>query len=177
MILETILIIIIGTIFHFTYDISKHNKVVGLFSAVNESTWEHIKIGLTATFILTLVDGYIYGTNPNYFIAKSLSLIIIILLIPVIFYTYTQFTKKPILAVDIMSFIITIICSQLIFRSVLNIDKLPFIYNYIGLIIMFIIFGSYMVLTILPIKSFIFKDPITNKYGIKGHNHEEHHHH
>ena len=25
-----------------------------------------------------------------------------------------------------------------------------------------------MVLTLLPIKNFLFKDPITNKYGIKG---------
>ena len=36
------------------------------------------------------------------------------------------------------------------------------------------VFGFYMVLTLLPIKNFLFKDPITNKYGIKGHSHHEH---
>ncbi len=177
MILEIILIILIGTCLHFTYELSKHNKVVALFSAVNESTWEHIKIGLTATFILTLVDGYVYGLNPNYFIAKSLSLLTIVVLIPLLFYTYTAITKKAILPVDIISFILTIICSQLVFKHFLNINSIPFIYNYLGLIVMFIIFGFYMILTILPMKNFIFKDPITHKYGLRGHSHMEHHHH
>ena len=66
---------IIGTLLHFTYDFSNHNKVVALFSAVNESTWEHIKIAVTPFFIWSLVDGYIYGLNPNYFIGKALGLI------------------------------------------------------------------------------------------------------
>ena len=49
-IISIIVISLIGTLSHFLYDISKHNKVVGLFAAVNESTWEHIKIALTPTF-------------------------------------------------------------------------------------------------------------------------------
>ena len=42
------------------------------------------------------------------------------------------------------------------------------------IIVLFIIFGSYMVLTLLPIKNFLFKDPITKRYGIRGHSHHEH---
>lgn len=47
MLLSIIIISIVGTISHFLYDISNHNKIVGLFTAVNESIWEHIKIALT----------------------------------------------------------------------------------------------------------------------------------
>lgn len=50
-IIGIIFISIIGTLLHFMYEFSGHNKIVSLFAAVNESTWEHIKIALTPTFI------------------------------------------------------------------------------------------------------------------------------
>lgn len=169
MILEIIAISIIGTLLHFAYDFSNHNKIVALFAAVNESTWEHIKLSLGATFIISVVDAVYLGSNPNYFLAKCLSLLVLILLIPIIFYGYTHFTKKPILIVDILSFYVAIICSQLLFYYILDLEKLNFVSTYIGTIGTFVIFGFYMVLTLLPIKSFLFKDPITKKYGIKAH--------
>lgn len=45
-----IVISIVGTLLHFLYEMSGHNKIVAIFAAVNESTWEHIKIALTPTF-------------------------------------------------------------------------------------------------------------------------------
>ena len=167
--LSIIIISILGTFFHFLYDISKHNKVVGLFAAVNESTWEHIKIALTPTILWGIYDGYIYGTNPNYFTAKLSSLLILITFIPTIFYLYKYFTNKPIIIVDILIFYIAIILSQFSFYSIIKLQTLGFTINYLSCIGIFIVFGFYMVLTLLPIKSFIFKDPITNKFGFKGH--------
>lgn len=167
--LSIIIISILGTFFHFLYDISKHNKVVGLFAAVNESTWEHIKIALTPTILWGIYDGYIYGTNPNYFTAKLSSLLILITFIPTIFYLYKYFTNKPIIIVDILIFYIAIILSQFSFYNIIKLQALGFTINYLSCIGIFITFGFYMVLTLLPIKSFIFKDPITNKFGFKGH--------
>ena len=167
--LSIIIISILGTLFHFLYDISKHNKVVGLFAAVNESTWEHIKIALTPTILWSIYDGYIYGRNPNYFTAKLSSLLILITFIPTIFYLYKYFTNKPIIIVDILIFYIAIILSQFSFYSIIKLQTLGFATNYLSCIGIFIVFGFYMVLTLLPIKSFIFKDPITNKFGFKGH--------
>lgn len=173
-IIGIIFIALIGTLLHFTYELSNHNKVVALFSAVNESTWEHIKIALTPTFIWTLYDGAVYGINNNYFIAKTASLLVIIFLIPILFYTYKIFTKKSKLPIDIIIFYITIITSSLVFKYILNLKDLPYYITYISLVLMFITFGLYMTLTLLPIKNFLFKDPITNKYGLKGHSHHHH---
>ncbi len=173
-IIGIIFIALIGTLLHFTYELSDHNKVVALFSAVNESTWEHIKIALTPTFIWTLYDGAVYGIYNNYFIAKTASLLVIIFLIPILFYTYKIFTKKSKLPIDIIIFYITIITSSLVFKYILNLKDLPYYITYISLVLMFIIFGLYMTLTLLPIKNFLFKDPITNKYGLKGHSHHHH---
>ncbi|MBQ6282864.1 MAG: hypothetical protein IJK66_04980 [Bacilli bacterium] len=164
-----IVISIIGTLSHFLYDITSHNKIIGLFTAVNESTWEHIKIALTPTLLWSLVDGYIYGMNSNYFLAKFVSLIIIILLMPIIYYGYQFILKKEIVIFNIMSFYIVIICSQLAFNYLIRINSIEFIYNYLSCIGIFLVFGGYMIHTLLPAKNFIFKDPITDKYGFKGH--------
>ena len=172
-----ILIAIVGTLLHFTYEFSHHNKFVAIFSAVNESTWEHIKICMTPTILWSLYDGYVYGMNSNYLIGKSLCLLTIILLIPILFYTYTLFTKKSILFIDVICFYITVICSQMVFNYFINIKELPFIYTYLSCILLFIEVGAYMFLTYRPLKNFIFKDPITNKYGLEGHPCNHHHHH
>lgn len=173
-IIGIIFISIIGTLLHFMYEWSGHNKIVSLFAAVNESTWEHIKIALTPTFIWTLYDGAIYGMNKNYFIAKTSSILVIIILIPLLFYAYQLITKKSILVVDIIIFYLAIIISNLTFSYIINIEPLHFFYSYISVVVLFIIFGFYMVLTLLPIKNFLFKDPITKRYGIRGHSHHEH---
>lgn len=39
-----IFISVLGVLLHFTYEWSGDTAVVGLFSAVNESTWEHLKL-------------------------------------------------------------------------------------------------------------------------------------
>ena len=70
-----IVISVIGTLSHFLYDFSNQNKIIGIFTSVNESTWEHIKIALTPTIFWSLIDGIIYGTNPNYFFSKCISLL------------------------------------------------------------------------------------------------------
>lgn len=173
-ILGILFVSILGTILHFMYDWSNHNKFVSIFAAVNESTWEHIKIALTPSFIWMLYDGAKYGLNPNYFVAKTTSLLVIIILIPLLFYLYQLFTKKTILAVDIIIFYVAIIVSNLLFNYIICLNPVSFFITYFAVIILFVIFGFFMVVTLMPIKSFMFKDPITNKYGVKGHSHHEH---
>ena len=169
LIISIIVISALGTLFHFLYDISSHNKIMGLFSAVNESTWEHIKIALTPTLLWSIVDGYLFGSNPNYFIAKFISILIIIVLIPVLFYGYKIFTKKDLFILNILIFYISIIASQYAFYYIINMNEINFIFRYLSCIGIFILFGGYMIHTLMPAKNLIFKDPITSKYGYKGH--------
>ena len=167
--ISIIVISLVGTLAHFLYDISGHNKIVGLFTAVNESTWEHIKIALTPTFIWSLIDGYKYGLNPNYYPAKICSLLVITIVIPIIFYSYRFLFKKDIVIINISSFYIAIILSQIVFNYILKLNGFNYIYQYISCVSLFIFFGCYLLLTLLPLEIFIFKDPITKKYGYKGH--------
>ena len=173
--ISIVFIAIVGTFLHFLYELSRHNKLVAIFAAVNESTWEHIKICMTTTILWSLYDGFVYGMNVNFLIGKALSLLTIILLIPVLFYIYTAFTKKAILWVDIVCFYVVVICSQLVFNYFINIHALSFIYTYLSCILLFIEISAYVFLTFNPLKNFIFEDPITHKYGLLGHHHVHKH--
>lgn len=169
MIFSIVVISIIGTISHFMYDISNHNKIVGLFSAVNESTWEHIKIALTPTLLWGIIDGFIYGNNLNYFLAKFVSLFVIIILMPLLYYGHKAIIKREIFVLDIISFYIVIIVSQYLFYVLLRVNNVPYVIRYLSCAGTFLLFGGYMIHTLMPAKSFLFKDPISNKYGFKGH--------
>ena len=46
---------ILGTILHFLYEWSGDNKIIASFSAVNESTWEHLKLVFFPMLITTIV--------------------------------------------------------------------------------------------------------------------------
>lgn len=173
MIIEIILICLIGTLLHFTYEWSHHNKVVAYFSAVNESTWEHIKIALTPTFIYTIIDYFILDGN-NFFFAKFMCMFSIILIIPILFYSYTAFTKKAILPLDVICFYVTITISQIVSNYIMNEPNLGNeVFGIIGIIVIFIM---YSLLTYFAPKNFLFKDPITKKYGLEGHPCHEHGH-
>ena len=172
MLTSIVLISLLGTIAHFLYDLSDHNKLVGLFCAVNESVWEHIKIALTPTILWGLIDGIIYGTNPNYFLAKFVSLAVIIIIIPFLYYGYRLLTKKDMFVIDIMIFYIAIILSQFVFFKLLRIAPIPYFCKYLSVIGLFIIFTGYLIHTFMPGKNKIFKDPITKKAGFEGHSHK-----
>ena len=167
MILNIIVISVIGTIGHFLYEFSNHNKVVALFAAVNESLWEHIKIALTPTFLWAIYDGFEYGGNPNYFIAKFISLISVIIFIPLIYYLYTLMIKKHILFIDIIIFYLSIVISQILFKYFINLQGLDFIYQYLSCIGIFVIFGIYMSATYCLLKQKYSKTLLPINMGLK----------
>lgn len=172
-----IFIIILGCLGHFIYEWSNHNKLIGYFFAVNESTWEHIKLAIGPSLIWFILEIHVYSGNDMLMFSKLISILVMMILIPILFYTYTHFTKKSILIVDIISFIIAVIVGEYIFHVLININYSSVLLNHIGIIGLIVIFILYLTSTYTPYKNFIYKDPITKKYGIDGHSHHEHHNH
>ena len=69
-----IFISVLGVLLHFTYEWSGDNAVVGLFSAVNESTWEHLKLLFFPFLLLTILEVLLRGNMlPEQFLHGSLS--------------------------------------------------------------------------------------------------------
>lgn len=58
---------ILGTILHFLYEWSGDNKIIASFSAVNESTWEHLKLVFFPMLITTIIGFWIIGKDNKKF--------------------------------------------------------------------------------------------------------------
>lgn len=167
--ISVVVIFTLGSLAHFLYEIAHHNKIIGLFTAVNESTWEHIKIAITPTFLWSALDGFIFGTDPNYFTAKLVSLLILTFFIPLVYYSYRRAVKHSILPIDIMVFAVAIVLAQLSFFAIIDQPAVPYWATYLSTVMTFIFFGAYMTLTLYPLRNIIFRDPITGKYGFPAH--------
>src|SRR5690554_1018981 len=93
--------VIIGTFLHFTYEWSGNSKVVGLFSPINESVWEHLKLGyFTLTFFIFIEYWFLKKHTQNYAIAKAVGVIDMSIFIVLIHYTYEFIFKDSNVVVD-----------------------------------------------------------------------------
>lgn len=101
---------ILGTLSHFFYEWSGSLSVIGLFSPVNESTWEHCKLLFFPMLIYSwFMSRKLKLSYPCITSALLTALLSGSLLIPVLFYTYTGILGFHLLALDMITFIACII--------------------------------------------------------------------
>lgn len=164
-IFSTILTMILGTLLHFTFEWSGNNSFVATFSAVNESTWEHLKL-IFFPMILTTIIGYFYiGKNTsNFLCSKLIGIITAISFTVIFFYTYTGILGANFAFIDISIFFIAVLLGEYITYKLLLSD---FSCNkIISLLLLIILLFCFVLFTYFPPKIGLFKDPVTNNFGI-----------
>ncbi len=78
---------LLGTLLHFLYDLTG-STAAALFSGVNESTWEHMKLLFFPLFLFAMVQSFFFSTEfNNFWCIKLKGTLLGLWLIPVIFYT------------------------------------------------------------------------------------------
>ncbi len=81
---------IVGTLLHFLYDWTGQSPVAGIFSAVNESIWEHMKLLFYPMLLFAVFEYFVIGKNYSHFwCVKALGTLLGLALIPTLYYTYT----------------------------------------------------------------------------------------
>ena len=163
----TVFIIIFGSILHFVYEWSGNNPIVAIFGAVNESTWEHLKLLFWPAFIYSIIEYIFVGKNfNNYITAKAVSYYIGIFLIISIFYTYTGVFGDNYLIVDISIFIISVIISQYIgYRITTGNYEISSTLNFVSMIAIILLVLAFVLFTFYPPKIPLFQDPNSGEYG------------
>ena len=156
---------IIGTLLHFTYQFSKKNIVVGIFSAINESVWEHIKIMHTPIYIINIIRIFL-GYKNNYFLTLFTELFLSMLLIIIFYQIKIAIFKNKKGYINVISFYIVAIIVSIVGNYIYNMKEL-YALNTISIFGCLIMFVMYLTFSVFPLKNFIFKDPVTGTYGIK----------
>jgi hypothetical protein len=160
-----------GSVLHFLFDWTKHNRFVAFFSAVNESYWEHIKIAIWPVFLLQIVLFSLGGYQiPSFAPAATIALYSIPVSMVGLVFVYKWFTKHNILWLDISIFFVCVAMAQSIF--VLIIGQLS---PTNGTVVMSSLFLLGLVMAFLlftfrpPKEPDLFLDPINKKYGLRAH--------
>ena len=76
-----------------------------------------------------------------------------------------MFSRKDILIADIMIFYIAIFAGQAMFYLMTTLNDFGAFWNFLALDGLFAIFAFMLVMTVMPLKNFLFKDPVTKQYG------------
>ncbi len=161
LIINSIFIIILGSVLHFTFEWSGNQPIAGLFSAVNESVWEHLKLAFWPALLFAYKEYLILKKVVNNFaFAKTIGVFLMVIIIPIIFYSYTAITGKSIFVIDISSFIVAVIIGQLSSYKLLIYRKLPENFNKVSLIALILLGLAFVLFTFYPPQLPIFKDPI-----------------
>ena len=160
-IIAALFCIILGVILHFTYEWSGENPIVGLFSAVNESTWEHLKLAFYPMVLIAIIGYFIIGNKSNnYWTAQTIGIITAIIFIIVFFYSYTGIIGTNYAWLNIATFVMAIILGEYAIYQLLISQKY---YNAEAISIFFLIllFLSFVLYTFNPPSIALFQAPIT----------------
>jgi hypothetical protein len=162
---------LVGASLHFTYELSDFSSnVVAYFSAVNESTWEHLKMVFFPGLLFALIEyTYVKEQANNYLIAKTASLFVMPLVIVIGWYIYAPAIGRSIYPVDLALFYIAVFLGQLVSYKLLTRPPLEKIYRSYalgGFIVLFLAFSTF---TFYPPRIFLFENfdlKDTGQYGI-----------
>lgn len=162
-----IFISLFGSLLHFTFNWANRFWLVGAFSAVNESSWEHLKLAVVPAIIWAILESKVFKLRANNFLfAKAVGTYLMPVLILAIFYSYTAILGYNLLVFDISSFIISVIIGQLVSYKIMAYPEFPQRFNAVSLFSLIILPLVFVVFTFYPPHIFLLQDPISGGYGI-----------
>ncbi len=154
-----IFVSITGTASHFVYEWSGNNSLVGLIFPINESVWEHMKLGFFPMLLYSFyMNRRLKSDYPCVTSAMLFGVLLSTYLIPVLFYTYSGGLGYNTTVLDISTFFVSVILS---FIAVYKFSVSCILTSYTPLFRLLIILTtiSFLLFTYHPLNIGIFVDP------------------
>jgi len=159
-IIGMVFIILVGSLFHFTYEMSGNNPFIGTFSAVNESTWEHLKLLYFPLIFFAVIEYcFIREQVNNFVVGKLVGFIVGIGIIIGVFYGYTALTGIESLIIDIFIFIGASIIAQYVSYQFLIRDQFSKVIIWLSWGLIVALGVLFVVFTFYPPDCFLFIEP------------------
>ncbi len=158
-IIGIITVLITGSLAHFVYSWTGNNHIAGLFTPVNESVWEHMKLLFFPMLAYSLFLAFrLRREYPCIVSAFCFGILAGTWLIPAFYYAYTSILGKNVFLLDIGTFILSVLAAFLLsYRLTLSCRLKPFTLLLCGLVcILFICFVRF---TYRPPDLILFQDP------------------
>ncbi len=157
----------VGTLLHFLYAWSGEKIIFAPISAVNESTFEHMKILFSPLFIFAIIQWFFWGRDcTNYWCIKLVGILVGTTLIPVLFYTYTGVFGASIDLINILIFFISSAIAFVVETKLFKSGRAFCLSPVLAFVLLCVIAALFTIFTFAPPHIPIFKDPITSGYGI-----------
>lgn len=157
---------ILGTFLHFLFDLTDGSIGMALFSAVNESIWEHMKLLFYPMLLFAVLEYFSWGREmPQFWWIKLMGIGFGLLLIPLLYYSYTG-----VLGMEADWFNITIFFLvagaaywlETVLFAKMQAVSLP---SWVAVAVLAAISVLFTVLTFLPPYIPLFQDPVSGTYG------------
>jgi hypothetical protein len=161
-----VFIVFLGSFLHFTFELSGNNPVVALFSAVNESVWEHLKLAFWPAVMYIIIElVYIRSPPSSFFPAKAISILSMPTLIVIMYYLSKLFVEES-LVIDIFIFVLAVVIGQALSIKLMSTEAFPRTLTLSAWALVFVLAFAFMYFTFYPPHVSPFQDPASSGYGI-----------
>lgn len=110
-----IFVLIFGTLSHFLYNWTGNNFIIGFFTPINESIWEHMKLLFFPMLLFSsLMIFKLRAVYPCITSSLYAGMLLGTTLIPILFYAYTYIIGKNFFIFDIAIFMFSVVIAFLI---------------------------------------------------------------
>jgi len=166
-----LIVFALAFVFHFMYEWSGGNFFVGLFSATNESVFQHTKILFFPFTIFAIIEYFFiskdiagFASAKKYFTIKAFMSVLMAVLIIVVHYTYTGVIGYHIAIVDIvLTFVYALIGGLLSYYLIVSDNNIERLFP-LAMALFIVTFIAMLVLTYYPPKLLLFYDTLHRTY-------------
>ncbi len=155
-----------GTLLHYLYDWLGEAVWIAPISGVNESTWEHMKLLFVPMFIFAIAQSFFFIDRKDFWCVKLKGILLGIIMIPVLFYTYNGIIGSSPNWINIAIFFISAAIAYIFetrqFKNNTGACKNP----KLAVALLCAIAILFAVFTFATPEINIFKDPLSGTYGI-----------
>ena len=158
---------IVGSFLHFLFELSGCFFPLGTIAAVNESVWEHLKLGFWPVIFLSPIEyRYIKQRVNNFVLAKMVAAYTIPASIVILFYSYTAILGTHLLFMDILIFYLAVIIGHVLSLKIMLSPEKPQMISKISVILIISLAFLFVLFTFFPPRFPLFQDSLTGQYGI-----------
>ncbi|MDD6309281.1 MAG: DUF6512 family protein [Clostridia bacterium] len=165
-IFQFVFVSIFGIVLHFLYDWTE-SGFIAMFSAVNESTWEHMKLIFFPMLLFAWIQKRFIGDKYTHFWCLKLrSMLVGLMMIPILFYTLRGIFGNTPDWINIAVFFVAVsVAIGYETKQFLN-PGTSYRNNKLCIFMLCLIAICFAVFTFAPPKIPLFQDPMSRTFGI-----------